>query len=63
MTKSGFWEKDVIQLFFFRAAREAHGGSQTRGQIGAIATTLHYSNSGSKLCLQTITQLTETPEP
>ena len=43
----------------------AHGGSQTRGQIGAAAASLHrnHSNSGSKLSLQPIQQLTATPDP
>ena len=36
---------------FSRAAPVAYGGSQARGQIGAVATGLHqsHSNSGSKL--------------
>ena len=38
---------------FFRAAPEAHGGSQTRGRIRATAAGLHHSHShaGSELCL------------
>ena len=44
-------------LFFvfllFRAASVAHGGSQVRGLIGAVAAGLYHSHSnmGSKLCL------------
>ena len=32
----------------------AHGGSQARGRIRAVATSLHHShsNSGSEMCLQ-----------
>ena len=38
---------------FSRAAPAAHGGSQVRGLIGAVATSLHqsHSNARSKLCL------------
>ena len=43
----------------------AHGGSQDRGPIGAVATSLHqsHSNAGSELCLQTTLQLKATPDP
>ena len=45
----------IIYLFFclFRAAPSAYGGSQDRGQIGAIAAGLCHSrsNSGSELPL------------
>ena len=46
-------------FFFFRAAPEAYGSSQVRGQIGARVVSLHHShsNAGSKLCLQLILQL------
>ena len=41
-------------VLLFRAALEAHGNSQARGQIGATAAGLHHShsNAGSKPCLQ-----------
>ena len=37
----------------FKAAPAAYGSSQARGQIGAIAASLHYSHSnmGSELSL------------
>ena len=44
-----------LSLFFrFRAAPVAHGSSQARGRIGAVAASLHHShsNAGSKLCLR-----------
>ena len=49
----------VYLIFFFfvfclyRAAPAAYGGSQARGQIAAVATSLHQSqsNAGSELCL------------
>ena len=55
-------------FFFFllyRAIPMAQGGSQARGLIGATATGLHYSHSNarSEPHLQTIPQLTVTPDP
>ena len=55
------------QNFFFslfRATLMAHGGSQARGGIRAVAATLCHSHShaGSKPRLQP-TQLTATPDP
>ena len=52
-------------FFFFRAALTAQGGSQARGLIGAVATSLcqSHSNARSKLHLQTIPQLMATPDP
>ena len=46
-------------------APTAHGGSQARGQIGAVAAGPHHShsNSGSELHLQPTPQLTATPDP
>ena len=43
----------------------AYGGSQARGQIGAIATDLHHSHSHarSELHLRPTPQLTATPDP
>ena len=57
----------VFFLFFFcifRAELMAHGGSQARGLIAAVATGLHHSHSGTgtKLCLQPTPQLTATPD-
>jgi len=57
-------------FFFFLfaiswAAPSAYGGSQARGHIGAVATSLRQSHSsvGSKLRLQPTPQLTATPDP
>ena len=53
----------VFCLFAFsRAASAAHGDSQARGPIGAVATSLRHSHSnvGPKPCLQ---QLTAMPDP
>ena len=59
-----------LSLFFFtfafsRAAPVAHGGSQARGLIGAIASSLcqSHSNAGSEPGLQPTPQLTATPDP
>ena len=58
-------EKD--KLFFFglfaisRAAPVAYGGSQARGRIGAVATGLPHSNTGSEPCLQPTPQLKQRP--
>ena len=55
-------------FFFFcllRAAPMAYGAFQARGQIGAVAASLHHrhSNARSKPCLQPTLQLTATPGP
>ena len=49
----------------FRAAPEACGGSQARGPIGAVATSLcqSQSNARSELRLQPTPQLTAMPDP
>ena len=43
----------LLLLLLFRAAPMAYGGSQARGQIGAVAAGLHHSdsNAGSELDL------------
>ena len=48
----------------FRAAPVAHGGSQARGLIGAVATGLcqSHSNAGSEPRLRPTPQLTATPD-
>ena len=50
---------------FSRAALVAHGDSQARGLIGAVATGLHqsHSNMGSELRLHPIPQLMAMPDP
>ena len=53
-------------LFAFSgAAPEAHGGSQARGQVGAVAAGLRcsHSNTGSKPRLRPTPQLTATLGP
>ena len=48
-----------------KAGPAAYGGSQARGQIGAVATSLRqsHSNAGSELRLRPIPQLTAMPDP
>ena len=43
----------------------AHGGSQARGLIGAVAAGLRqsHSNAESELCLQPTPQVTAMPDP
>ena len=56
----------LIYLFAFsRAAPMAHGGSQARDLIGAVAANLHqsHSNVGSESCLQPTSQLMAMPDP
>ena len=52
----------IFIYLVFRAVPMAHGGSQARGQIGAIAASLHHSHSnlGSKPCLRPTPQLGNT---
>ena len=62
-----------IYFFFFFfvffpiswAAPMAYGGSQARGGIGAVATSLRqsHSNVGPELRLRPTPQLTATPDP
>ena len=55
-----------IYLFLlFRVIPAAYGGSQARGQIGAIAVGLHHShsNAGSEPHLRPIPQLKATLDP
>ena len=55
----------VLFFAFFRAAPEAYGGSQARGQIGATAAGLHHShsNAGSEPNLRPTPQLPAMPDP
>ena len=52
-------------LVFSRAAPVAYGGSQARGPVGAVATSLQHShgNIRSEPCLRPTPQLTATPDP
>ena len=46
-------------FFLFRAVFAAHGGSQARGLIGAIAAGHSHSNAGSELRLRILNPLSE----
>ena len=59
---------NLLFFFFFvfsRATLAAYGGSQARGRVGAVATSLYqsHSNAGSELCLQPTPQLTAMLDP
>ena len=61
-----FFETFFFCLFVFsRAVPVTHGGSRTRGQIGAIAAGLYqsHSNAGSKPRQQPIAQLSAMLDP
>ena len=53
-----------VFLLFLWAAPAAHGGSQARGRIGAVAPSLRqsHSNMGSEPRLRPTPQLTATPD-
>ena len=62
----------LLNTFFFlnlfavsRAAAVAYGSSQAKGQIGAVATSLHHSHSdtGYEPRLQPTPWLMATPDP
>ena len=55
----------ITCALFLRAAPMACGGSQARGPVGAVATSLRHShsNEGSKPCLQPTPQLMATAYP
>ena len=55
----------VCLFAFSRATSAAHGGSQAKGLIGAIAAGLphSHSNAGSEPRLRPTAQLTATPDP
>ena len=54
----------LFVCLLFRAALEAYGGSQARGQVGATAAGLRQShnNARSEPCLQPTPQLTTMPD-
>ena len=60
-----FWFVCFCLFAISWAAPAAHGGSQARGPIGAVATGLRqsHSNAGSEPRLQPTPQLTATPDP
>ena len=55
----------LFPFFFFRAMPAAHGGSQARDPIRAVAASLHHShsNTGSEPCLWPTPQLTAMLDP
>ena len=55
----------VVVVAISWAAPAAYGGSQARGQIGAVAASLRqsHSNAGSEPRLQRTPQLTATLDP
>jgi len=55
----------ILFFVFSRAAPVAYGGSQARGLIRAVATSLcpSHGNKRSELCLQPTPQLMATPVP
>ena len=59
-------EKSRCYFFFFKeTSPAAHGSSQARGRIGAVASGPHYNHSFArpKLHLQPMAQLTAMPSP
>ena len=55
-----------VRVFcLFKAAPVAYGGSQARGSIEAVATSLHHSHSNTRaeLHLQPTPQIMATPDP
>ena len=46
------WRDQMLSFFFFfclfRAASMVYGGSQARGQIGAVAAGLHHSHGNAR---------------
>ena len=71
LNRNGWKTERSIPYFFlflfllFRTTPVAHGGSQARGHIGAVAPGLHHShiNAGSKPSRPPTPQLTATPDP
>ena len=46
--KCVFFLFHFVLFLLYRAAPAAYGGSQARGQIGAIAASLHHSHSNAR---------------
>ena len=55
----------AVVVCLFRAGPAAHGRSQDRGRIKAVAAGLHHrrSNAGSQLHLRPASQSRATPDP
>ena len=43
-----FWEIIIIIICLFYATPAAHGGSQARSLIGAVAASLHHNHSNAR---------------
>ena len=56
-------EEASLNFFFLRATPATYGGSQARGQIRAVATGLHHSDTGSEPHLHPTPELTATADP
>ena len=52
-----------LSFCLIRLTPVAYGGYQARGPIGAVASGLYHSNTGSEMCLQPTPQLMVTPDP
>jgi len=52
-----------LRVFFVFLGPYPYGGSQAKGQIGAVTTGLHHSHMGSELRMQPTPQLTATADP
>ena len=65
MHMGNFQDNFFFFLVFSRAIPVAYGGSQARGLIRAVVTSLcqSHSNAGSETHLQPTPQLTATPDP
>ena len=59
------FQMQIKKKNLFRALPAAHGGSQARGRIGAVADGLHHSHSNarSERHLRPTAQLTTMPNP
>ena len=63
-----FFDTDFFIIYFillFRGTPATYGSSEARGEIRAVAASLHHShsNAGSKPHLQHTPQLTAVPDP
>ena len=60
-----FFSYRLFFFFLFSATPMAHGGSQARGRIGAVAASLHHSlsNARSEPCLRPTPQLMAKLDP
>ena len=61
--KIKFFFKKNFFFYLFRATPMACGGSQARGPIRVVATSLRHSHSESEPHLRPMVQLMATPDP